>query len=195
MIITTKQLLQKYAEYSNPLDKIKRSNQKGEIFRLVKGIYETDPQAEPMFLAASIVAPSYISFEWALSYYGLIPERVLAITSATYKKRKTKVLKNHFGRFVFSDVPARAFPVGVTLIKRGEYIAQIATPEKALCDFLSKKKAVHSEDELKEMLFDDMRIDEESFKKLHRKDLFSLAPLYRKTNLYLLAKAIKKVTE
>lgn len=41
---------------------------------------------------------------------------------------------------------------------------------------------------LKELLFDDLRIDEAAFFALHKDDISQLAPLYRATNLKLLAK-------
>ena len=59
-----------------------------EIFPITKGLYETNEHVDPFYLANPIYAPSYISFETALSYYDLIPERVYMIKSATFKKRK-----------------------------------------------------------------------------------------------------------
>lgn len=47
--------------------------------------------------AGSIYDPSHISFEFALSYYGLIPEAVYTVTSATFEKRKRKNLKRFSG--------------------------------------------------------------------------------------------------
>ena len=41
---------------------------------------------------------------------------------------------------------------------------------------------------LKELLFDDLRIDEGAFFALQKDDISQLAPLYRATNLKLLAK-------
>lgn len=82
MVITTSILRNQYNSYSNPLDKIKRDTQNGVIFRLTRGVHETDRNIEPYYLVSSILSPSYLSFEWALSYYGLIPKKVVAITSA-----------------------------------------------------------------------------------------------------------------
>lgn len=42
MIYTTNQLLEKYSNYHNPRDKIKRLNQQGKIIRLIKGVYVDD---------------------------------------------------------------------------------------------------------------------------------------------------------
>jgi len=35
-----------------------------------------------------LYTPSYVSFDYALSYYGLIPERVYEVTSATLHAKK-----------------------------------------------------------------------------------------------------------
>ena len=42
MVVTTSILRQQYKNYNNPLDKIKRDVDKGILFRLNRGIYETD---------------------------------------------------------------------------------------------------------------------------------------------------------
>lgn len=68
MIVATSMLKKQYADYYNPLDKIKRDAQNGIIFRLTRGLYETDRNTDPYLLASSILSPSYLSFNWALSY-------------------------------------------------------------------------------------------------------------------------------
>lgn len=88
MIYTTNQLLEKYSNYRNPRDKIKRLNQQGKIIRLIKGVYVDDKNENPFVLATSVYSPSYISFESALSYHGLIPERVYRVTCATCGRGK-----------------------------------------------------------------------------------------------------------
>ncbi len=192
MILTVSMLKEKYSDYVNPLDKIKRDVDEGKLFRLTRGIYETNRNTNPLFLAGAILGPSYISFDSALSYYGLIPERVVAITSASLKVRKNKTFKNVFGRFEFSDVPAEAFSSGVTLIENSGYYAMIAVKEKALCDSLYKWRVVHSIKDLKILLFEDKRIDEDEFEEFDFNELLRLAKLYHKKNLELLIKLIEK---
>ena len=192
MIITTSMLKEKYHDYVNPLDKIKRDVDEGKLFRLTRGVYETNRDVNPLFLAASILGPSYISFDSALSYYGLIPERVVAITSASLMVRKNKTFNNVFGRFEFSDIPVEAFSSGTTLIESGGYYARIASKQKALCDSLYKWRVVHSVKDLKILLFEDKRIDEEEFEKLDFNELIRLAKLYHKTNLKFLIKFVTK---
>ena len=192
MITTTSILRQQYSDYSNPLDKIKRDVDSGVLFRITRGLYETDRHVDPHFLASSILSPSYLSFEWALSHYGFIPERVEAITSASYKVRKNKTFYNIFGRYEFSDITPNAFYAGLTFIESGEYIVKIATKEKALCDCLSKWRIVKNINDLKELMFDDKRIYEDEFASCDFPLLIELASLYNKTNLELLIKLIRK---
>ncbi len=195
MIITASMLKEKYHDYSNPLDKIKRDADKGIIFRLSKGIYETDKNIEPYLLASSILSPSYLTFDWALSHYGLIPEKVVSITSASFGNRKNKTFENRFGRFEYADIPNEAFPEGLTYLERGEYIVKIATKEKAICDSLCKWRVVRNVKELKELLFEDKRIYEEEFATCDFKLMKRLAGLYHRTNLKLLIKLIEKEYE
>src|SRR3989344_3452385 len=54
--------------------------------KLRNGLYalKTDPPHE-LEIANRIYGPSYVSFEYALAYYRLIPETVYTVTSATTK--------------------------------------------------------------------------------------------------------------
>ena len=191
MIVTTSMLKEKYHNYANPLDKIKRDADKGLLFRLTNGIYETNKNVNPCLLASSILSPSYLSFDWALSYYGMIPEKVFSITSATLENRKNKTFENYFGRYEYTDIPARVFSEGLIYLENDEYIVKIATKEKALCDSLCKWRVTKSIKELKELLFIDKRIDEDEFATCDFKLMKRLASLYNKTNLKLLCKLIR----
>ena len=192
MIVTTSMLRNQYSDYSNPLDKIKRDASSGILYRLTRGIYETNRNVNPCFLASSILSPSYLSFDWALSYYGLIPEKVVAITSASLNVRKNKTFNNIFGRYEYSDVPSNVFSEGLTYLENGEYIVKIATKEKAICDSLCKWRVVRTINDLKELLFIDKRIDEAEFASCDFILMYRLASLYNKTNLNLLIKLIRK---
>jgi len=46
------------------------------LFKIVNGLYETNPYTPPYLLSGTIYGPSYISFEYALSIHGLIPEKL-----------------------------------------------------------------------------------------------------------------------
>ena len=192
MIFTTAMLRNKYKNYANPLDKIKREIRNKTFSRINRGIYEDAKEVNPYMLAGVILSPSYISFDFALSYYGLIPEKVVAITCASLNQRKRKTFINDFGRYEYQDIPENAFSEGVTCIFENDYVARIATKEKAICDSLCKWRVVHNINELKELLFVDKRIDEDEFNECDFKLLLRLAKLYNKTNLDLLISLIRK---
>ncbi len=190
MIYTTEQLIEKYSNYHNPMDKIKRLNQQGKIIRLIKGVYVDNRNENPFSLAACVYSPSYISFESALSYHGLIPERVYRITCATSARGKNKTYKTPFGIYSFHDVPLKAFPLGVDRIADETGFFYRASPEKALCDRLSIKPPVFSLKQLRQLLFDDRRIERTDFESLNKKDLGILTGYYDKRNLKFLRKRV-----
>lgn len=97
MIKTTAMLINEYSSYANPAAKIKRLADSGVLIPVVKGLYETDRDTPGYCLASAIYGPSYLSFEFALSHYGLIPEAVYAFTCATFEKRKAKRYTTAFG--------------------------------------------------------------------------------------------------
>lgn len=192
MIKTYKMLLNEYSHYLDIDNKIRGLVKTGNLFRLTKGIYETDKNTPGYVLAASIYGPSYLSFDYALSYYGLIPEAVYTYTSATFKKRKSKQYTNYFGNYTYQDVPSSVFPFEIKIIKEDEYIYKIASPEKALCDKLYSLSPVANKKELIHLLFNDLRIDEQEFNKLNKDILIELCDLYKSTNLKLLKKVVKQ---
>ena len=192
MIITTQMLLEKYHDYTNPQSKIKRLKDKGEIFYLTRGLYETDKNAPGHCLAGAIYGPSYLSFDYALSRYGLIPEAVYAFTSATFEKKKAKKHENHFGTFLYRDIPSEAYPLGITIKEENGYFYQIADPEKALCDKLYTMPPVTSRHELEKMLFEDLRIYADEFAKLNRETIMQIGDKYHCNNLKYLIKYLKR---
>jgi len=192
MIVTTQQLKEYYANYVDFKGKIAREIKKGNLFPLVKGIYETDPKTYGAKLAQFIYGPSYLSFDYALYYYGLIPEAVYStFTCATYNKRKTKTYKNKFGYFVYRDVPKEAYSLGIKVIMDGNYSYQIATPEKAICDKLYTLSPIKNVKELKEIVFEYLRIYEDEFEELNKEDIIKIASKYHAKNLNLLIELVK----
>ena len=193
MIYLFDELALKFSNYTDIRGKIRREIKSGNLFPITRGLYETDANISGKYLAGSIFGPSYLSFDYALAEYSLIPETVHVYTSATFKKRKTKIYQNHFGVFTYRDVPANIYHSGILLHCDENYSYQIATPEKALCDKLYSVSPVKNLRELETLLFDDLRIDEIELKKLNTENLSELSMLYRTTNLNLLKKLIRKI--
>lgn len=192
MIKTTDELVRLYKNYSDPLGKIHREIKKERLIPIVKGIYETDKKIPGHYLSGTIYGPSYLSFEYALSYYGLIPERVYTYTNATFSKNKTKKYKNIFGLYTYRDIPKKAYPYGVNSHIENGYSYIIAIPEKALCDRLYIAPPQMSMKRLKSLIFDDLRIEEEDFYNMDFDVFLWLCDLYQSTNIKLLKKIIMK---
>ena len=178
--------------YVNPAAKIARMVKAGEFIRIKQGLYETDPHAEGVGIAEAIYGPSYLSFEYALSYHGLIPEAVYQYTSATFEKKRTKLFETPFGVFSYRDVPSPAFSLGVQLILKGDYSFRLATPEKALCDELYKLPPCANRTELEQLLFDNLRVDREAVLGLNLEELKDLASLYQTKNHKLFSSWIRR---
>lgn len=191
MVMTTLNLKERYRDYTDINGKIKRDVENGILFPLVRGIYETNSKTDGFLLSSYIYGPSYLSFEYALSYHNMIPERVIVYTNATFNKRKSKLYKNHFGVFAYRDVPKDAFPFFVQVFEQDTYAYFMASPEKALCDLLYIKKSVKSMKELKALLFEDIRINRETFNQLNFNDIIFLSDKYVSNNIKYLKKYIE----
>ena len=193
MIKTTAMLLEELSEYGSPKSKLSRMAKSGEYFSITKGIYETNPHTPAYLLAGSIYGPSYISFEYALSFYGLIPEAVYTVTSATFEKKKKKKFETAFGTFSYRDVPSKAFPLGIRLVQEGEYFYRIAEPEKALCDQLYTISPVGNTKELFRLLTESLRIEESELKKLDAAKVCAYSAAYHTTNIKKLYSLLRRI--
>ena len=195
MILTNNMIKENLKEYSNPNTKICREIKKGKLIKIINGLYETDSSVNGFLLAGSIYGPSYLSFDFALSYYGLIPERVTAYTSATLNKKRKKAYNNQFGSYLYRDVPEKVYPLGIRLVEEGNYSYQIASPEKALCDKLYTLSPLKNMKELENLLFNDLRIDMDEFNKLNLQDIEEISNSYNSTNVSLLYRYMRRLVE
>ena len=186
-------------EYDQPIQKINYMVKNGDLIALKRSVYafsekyRTSP-LNYISIANILNKPSYVSFEYALSYHGLIPERVYTITSATFKK--SVEYSTPLGNFSYQKIPARAYSLGIDW----EYSEQdggyfIATPEKALCDkiYADKRAKNLSESGVLEYLEEDLRIDYEELLKLDTKLFWYIAMGYGSKVLLLVANSLKRI--
>jgi len=188
MLKTTAMLRDELSSYSYPDNKIARMVKDNTLFCVARGLYETNPNIPGYVFAGCIYGRSYLSFEFALSYYGLIPEKVTTYTSATFKKKKYKEFTNYFGRYTYKDIPEKAFSYGINIETVEGYNFSIACPEKAICDILYQAKPMHNREELKTFIFENMRFEETIFLDLDLVKLKEIAKKYNSTNLKVLLK-------
>ena len=196
MIYDFQSLRIKYKEYSNIYQKINNECKKGILVKIKRGLYSDDLYNDKEVIANICYNPSYISFEYALSYYGVIPEFVSTFTSATFGKKNNKIYHMKDCTFDYKNVPDEVFPMGILIMKNSKDISyKIASKEKALCDLLYSKYPVRSIKDLKILLFEDMRIDENELLKMNVEIIKEIAPLYHSNSLNVLKKYLNKETD
>ena len=106
----------------------------GALVKLRNGLYcFADARPSELAIANRLYEPSYISFEYALAYYHVIPETAYTITSATSRPTRTFTVADK--RFEYHLLKRPAFTGYDPLKINGDTIL-IAAPEKALVDYL-----------------------------------------------------------
>ena len=115
-----------------------RWEKKGWLIGLKRGVYLINKNDRKVDIDNNMIAnvlyePSYLSLEYALNFYGIIPEAVADITSIT--TRKTMRFSNELGNFIYQKIKPQAFR-GFKQMgeKRNSFF--IAEAEKAVVDFL-----------------------------------------------------------
>lgn len=163
-------LMQVLKEYKKPRDVVSRLIREGSIIRVKKGLYVFGDKyiQKPRsleILANLMYGPSYLSFEYALSFYGLIPERVYEVSSAT--TNRTKSFDTPLGLFSYTHVPLNYYKLGLKAEKSAsgrEFL--IAKPEKAISDVLLKKTDLDTVKAVMNYLLNGMRIEQDSLMSL-----------------------------
>lgn len=132
---------------------------KGYIKKIIKGFYifsDLELNENTLFeIANRIYKPSYISFEIALAYYNLIPESTYGITSAS--TRRTYKFKTSIAEFNYRTIKASFF-FGYVINSYNGKCFNIASPEKAILDYLYLNPHINKESD-----FASLRIDPEVF--------------------------------
>ncbi len=191
-------LIDHFKDFANPKAKIKRLVESGTLIRLKRGLYVKEQAGSNPYVlgkaANKLYGPSYVSFAYALRWYGLIPEHVPNLTSATYGKRRFKRYDTPVGSFFYRDVPKRAYPFGLVFLGEGKNRFLAAGPKKALCDELSTVPGVRSVRRIENLLFDDLRIDPEEFRRLDFRNLSRIIHEYKSDTLSAFTAYIEKVT-
>jgi len=119
-------------------NQLARWQNKKLLVKLKRGVFLLNPNDRKInpsrtYISNQLYSPSYVSLEYALNYYGLIPERVSDLTGITTKK--TLRLKNEVGTFIYQHIKPRAFRGFKALKDEAGLIFFIAEPEKAVVDF------------------------------------------------------------
>lgn len=136
----------------------------GDIIRLKRGLYVISPSISGELINEYLVAnhlygPSYVTMQSALSYYGLIPERVNTIISMTTELSKQYI--NKIGNFSYIHCNYDYFSIGVVTSCLGSTNFLLASPEKSLCDLMIYTRGLNLRyiSEIRRFLEEDIRFD------------------------------------
>lgn len=187
-------------EYNSQNDKINELVKAGDLIALRRGLYVPGPELdlpvpENFLIANHLRGPSYISMESALSYWGMIPERVYEISSVTTKT--TKTYDTPLGRFSFRHLASPYYSFGITHTEVApQQHVMIATREKALCDkiVLTSGILLRSVAQTRDFLFEDLRMDEDNLQELNLAEIRSwLEDAPKRTSLEQLIKTLENL--
>lgn len=186
-------------EYSQPNDKIHYLIRDGVLQQIKRGLYVAGPgitslKPDPFLLANHILGPSYVSLESALSYHGLIPEKVYEISSVTTKAKRK--FSTPFGVYSYTRLPLPYYSYGIQSVegdKQQRFL--IASPEKALFDKIIATAGVEFRTKTSVLTYieNDLRIDVDMLRKLNIATMESWIPSSPKKNsLSMLTTTIKQ---
>lgn len=188
LILDTVRMRDLLRDTSDVRGKIARMLKSNDLIQLRRGLYASRRDVDPRCLAGSIYGPSYISFETALAWHGMIPEAVTEILSATPKRGVD--FENVFGRFRYFQIPEAVYPIGIQRITDSEVPFLLASATKALCDRIAREPGFRSMVDVAQWL-EGMRVDLETG--LDPTELERCAENYRSPAVRLLRQfALKK---
>ena len=111
------------------------------------------------YIANRIYAPSYISTQSALSFYGMIPEEMVQFTGVS--TLKTAKFENDFGTFFYQNVKIPLFfGYEMKTLQNGRGL-MFATPEKALLDLLYLNPFYRTEQDMENLRLDEDYMQDE----------------------------------
>ena len=153
-----------HRQYHSRAAKLAHLEKEGDIIPLKKGLYVLNSADHGYAISAPlcsnhIYGPSYLSLQWALSFYDLIPEQGYVYTAITTKR--SRQFKNRLGLFTYHQVSANYYSIGIELYTQDATNFLIASPEKALADTLLTTWYVPhaSIKQLGQFLEEDLRMD------------------------------------
>jgi hypothetical protein len=192
-------LMECLKDFARPRDKISALLRDKSIVRVKKGLYVFGPTyARRPFsketLANLIYGPSYISLDYALHFYGFIPESVETITCVT--RARARSFSTPVGRFTYHPVPRAAYPIGVDRKEREEgRFVLMAMPEKAWADKLHADRgtAIRNQAEMRDYLVKHLRVELNALKDLDPVLLSRIAKAYRSRKIRFLCAIVRRL--
>lgn len=192
MIKTHQAVMEELADYASPKARLTTMLKAGTLLQVRRGLFVQDDGVSRRALAPVIYGPSYISFQYALAAYGLIPERVETVTCASYGKNRDKLFRTPLGEYRYLYLPIGVYPYGLRQDEDGGAKYLIATAEKALCDAVYKTSGIQNPAEIEALLLEDWRMEKEELVKLDADFIRWIAPRYGRRSVAALAAWFRK---
>ena len=150
----------------------------GDINHLKKGVYIfSDESVDKIEIAKQLYSPCYLSLEYVLNYYGLLPDVVFAMTLVTTKA--TRKFNTPLGEFSYQKIKKEAF--------RGyDPKTLMAECEKALADYLYLNRNNFL---VQDNFWKELRI--QNLETLKFKKVFSYAKYFRSKKLNNLLESLR----
>lgn len=191
-------LLGVLGQYAAPRDKISNLLRQGTIIKVKKGLYifGKDVSRGPYShetLANLIYGPSYISLDYALQSYGLIPEQVETVTSVT--TGQSKIFSTPVGTFSYRKIGEVPFASGMDSIENpagDSYL--IAVPEKALVDKIQSDRgtAIRTQRAMERYLIENLRLEMSDIRQMDVNRIEEYGSHYHSRKAGLLAGLIRR---
>lgn len=162
---------------------VNKAIKKNELIRLCRGYYTLhhkylkEKALNELYIANRIVPFSFVSAEYALSFHNLIPERVTQVTSIAAFGRNKK-FETPYGHFVYRTLPILPayFYYGVQMIEMNNQIIYIASPLRALMDYMYDHKIENANTDF---LIKSLRMEESDIAAITRKEITVLKEVYQ----------------
>lgn len=197
--LTHQLLLSVLKGYKRPNDKIHELLAAGVLLPVRKGLYVAaapdSSTPEPVLLANHIYGPSYVSMESALSFYGMIPERVYELASATSKVSRR--FHTPVGTFTYTRLPLPYYSFGQVQkeVAPGQR-ALMASPEKALLDkvITTAGLTLRSQSAAADYLLENLRLDESMLREMDIVQIETWLPdSPKKESIAMMLKLLRKL--
>jgi len=106
--------------------------------------------------------------------------------------KRAKLFHTPLGRFSYTPINERAYPIGLRLEAGKGGAWYLAEPEKALCDRIAQENGLQAMRDIPFLLRDNLRIDPEGLANQRLPLILKIASRYRRKNVTAFARWFEK---
>lgn len=159
-VIPTYEIAKRFPGYSS--DVLTRWQKNGYLRKLRNGYYRletaaVEDESSLYRIANTLYSPSYVSLQSALHHYNFIPEGVFQISSVS--TRTNRKFSTGLGTYVYRNLQPRLY-FGFSFERFGDQVYKMASPEKAVLDFLYLHPQYNSAEDMEELRWNTLEIRE-----------------------------------